>query len=907
MTNYETLKTYKKRLRNIIFLSADVQPKQVATYLKQIATHTFTDAAEEALEAYPQLIKYIAKDYVDLALSELLVRKPRKPKKNDRHDIIRWSSSLSMYYDHLGIRERIRCFPPAHIQGPFLYLLHHDEQEGLRLIHTLVNKAIGVWRQREQDPSFLGKSRIPVPVILQIPSGQHTLWGDERVYSWYRPSVQAPDIVISALMALEVWMEEQITAGKNPGELFGQILSSSDCVAVAGICLSISLAFPEQCLHAALPLLASPAIWRLDAARVARDQQPPIRISYYEYKLIYDACAERDHRPQRQRALPFLAGYYMANDSLKMLFEQSVGRFSQAIPFLFEDEQDDPEFSSSLAGFVKQIQACGESTNYRHEQVDGRTQMRFDPPQPPAQETEKVSASEEPSDLTCWIRQTLQEGKPAKGLTTVEAIREIQERSQNQHIPSWLFPAMAATALLTDFQKVQKHELIPWCCEHLLSVLPPKEHIALFYTYPAHASNSIVDLAVKGLVMLVVHNEATEEVRETLLSFIALPYADVRAIILQHLDAILKVDETLCWNILSLAISLHLVPRQLAVQAAVKRYNTGVQSEDILRWEENVIETHLETLKLQIIPALPRIPTEEETCYLWNKEEETFHALPIAALCALSVAAKTQLLQLISDLLVWTFAVNHSSPEYAYVLREPHPIKPYEWNRFFLPWIVRTMDALSQAEMQRFILIPILEQWDISPHLVKDLIYHYTQHTMNTPDPLPPSSLETWRFLCNWILSNDKLVPWANGFSLEDSVSDIVGDIVFVGLPSKWPHALLFSGIIEKWVNIIGGNAAAYSSLLKFLSRSGASFVPDPALRWISHCVFLNPQRLLFWQTRKNAERTARLLQHMWDQDQEKIRTQSTLLRMYTDLVDQLVGMGVPLASILQQHLEQHR
>jgi len=182
-----------------------------------------------------------------------------------------------------------------------------------------------------------------------------------------------------------------------------------------------------------------------------------------------------------------------------------------------------------------------------------------------------------------------------------------------------------------------------------------------------------------------------------------------------------------------------------------------------------------------------------------------------------------------------------------------------------------TIDAerMIAARCETF---PVLEQWDVSPHLVKDLTYNYTRHAMSTLGPLPSSSRETWRFLCDWIFDNNKLMPWANGFSLEASISDVVGDIVFVGLTSEWPHASLFRDIIEKWVNIIGGNAAAYPSLLKFLRGSGNVFVPDPGLLWMSHCVSLSSQKLRFWQTQQNAERTARLLQYMWDQGEEKIR-----------------------------------
>ena len=915
MTSYDELQAYQKRLRTTIFHSADVLSEQVATYLKDIATCGSFHEIEQALATYRPLVDHLATAYVDFAL-EVLVMKPRY---EDQQDITRWISMLRTYHDNLGIRERIRCFPPAHVQGPFLYLLRRDEREGLRLIQSLTNTAVEVWRERERDFYFHGSIRTPLPVVLALPTGSHTLWGDERVYRWYRSSSHGPDIVISALMALEVWLEEQVIAGRKPEELFEHVLIASNCVAVAGICLSVALAFPEQCLAAALPLIASPAMWRLDMARAEQDRRPPLYIRFYEYQLINEAVAERNQRPQRLRTLPFLAGYYLffADDPLKTSFEQAVAHFHEHLPFLFEEERDDPELVSALIDWVEQIQACGDHANYRQQQVGGQVQIDFElPPSPSQQDTEQSESDEPPAwhSIALWVQQTLQEGKQAEGLTAVEAIaaiREIQEQFQNQHeqehepAVSWLAHAVAAATLVADLRDVQEHGLIPWCREQLLAAVRQESPESYYYAYPAYSSNFLVIFAVKGLMLLVARGMATKEVKETLLRLAASPYVDVMAAILEHLDTILVVDEALCWTVLSLVLSLRLVPRQLAVQALVKLHNSGEQSEAIMRWEEEVIRTHLSIVEQQDIPVLPRVPVNEDMCFLWDRAKEVLDSLPLAALCAYP-DAKARLLGLLSDLLAWTIAVNTSSPEFAYVYRDPHPPRPYQWNKDFISWVVRMMDALSQQEQQEAILAPLLEHWSSVPLLLKDLMYSYTRHYLSTLGPLSSSSMETWRFLCDRILNSSELARWADASSLDGSVTEVVEDMVFAGLTSEWPHASLFRDVVEKWVEVIGRNPDAYPSLVKFLRGPGSDFVPDPALEWISHCVpTSSTQKQRFWQAHSNGERTARLLRSMWDHAQESIRSQPTILKRYIDLVDQLVGVGIPLASVLQQELEQ--
>jgi hypothetical protein len=912
MTSYEALQAYQKRLRKTIFHSADALPEQVATYLKDIAAHGSFREIEEALENYRPLVDHLAKEFVDFALAMLVM----KPRNEDKRDMVRWTSMLRTFHDNLGIRERIRCFPPAPIQGPFLHLLRHDDREGLRLIQSLTNTAVAVWRQREGDFYFHGKIRTPLPVDITLPSGPHKLWGDERVYSWYRASAGGQDIVSSALMALEVWLEEQVIAGRNPGELFERILVASDCIAVAGVCLSVALAYPEQCLAAALPLITSPTMWRLDMARVAQDNRQPIYMLYHEYRLIYEALAERDRRPQRQRALPFLAGYYLfADDPLKALFERAVAQFPERLPFLFEVERDDPAFVARLKEWVEQLLVYGDRANYRRQQVGDQMQIQFDqPPSPSSDESESSESDEQPywHRIALWAQQTLREGKQAEGMTAVEAItaiREIQEESRDrterggEQVLSRLVLAVAAAALIADCQGVQEHGFIAWCRQHLLAVVRQESREANFYVYPAHVSDILAIFAVRGLVTLVERGMATAEVREALLHLAASPYEEVIVTILQSLDTILPVDEVLCWSALGLVFSLRLIPRQLAIRDVVKRHNTGEQSKDVIRWERRVVKTHLAALKRQAIPEIPQIPVNEETCFLWDQAKEVLDALPLATMCA-QPSAKARLLGLASNLIVWTIAVNTSSPEFAYVLREPHPVRPYEWNRFFIGWAVRLMDTLSQEERRQAILIPLLEQFDPAPHLVKDLMYNYTRHSMSTLGPLSSSSIETWRFLCDWILDSAELARWADASSLESSVSEVVENIVFAWLTREWPHAPLFHDIIEKWVRVIGRNPDAYPSLLKCLRGPGRDYVPDHALEWISHCVPTDAEKHQFWQVHRNAERTARLLQYMWDLDEESIRSQPTNLKRYTNLVDQLVGMGIPLASVLQQELE---
>ena len=162
--------------------------------------------------------------------------------------------------------------------------------------------------------------------------------------------------------------------------------------------------------------------------------------------------------------------------------------------------------------------------------------------------------------------------------------------------------------------------------------------------------------------------------------------------------------------------------------------------------------------------------------------------------------------------------------------------------------------------------------------------------------------------MCNWVLDSPEVARWANKTYLSNDMSDTISHIVFVqlgkcSLTQEWSHAALFLDIIDKWVRAIGHNPQAFSYLITMLTKLGGQFGSEPALKWLSQCVNASIHPL--WQERDNAERTAELLQRIWNSFEKQIRGNPATLQRYSDLVDQLVDTGVPLAGFLRQKLEQ--
>jgi hypothetical protein len=255
---------YAAQLRRILIYSADVLPEEVSSLLKQGALRGRWDVRRQLLKEYRPLVDHLAKDYVDFAIEVLTGGTDRHvDPEGDPYDTL----------ERFGLHEHMEFFPPAHVQGPFLYVLRKNEDQGLRLAQGLCNSAVANWRRKMQARYFHRPRITPLPVMINSPSGPREYWGDTQVYYWFRPMNCGANAVTSALMALEVWLEEQIESGRDAEELFQKVLQQSHCVAVLGLCLGIALAYPAKCLKAVLPIVSSPAVWKMDIARFGADRK----------------------------------------------------------------------------------------------------------------------------------------------------------------------------------------------------------------------------------------------------------------------------------------------------------------------------------------------------------------------------------------------------------------------------------------------------------------------------------------------------------------------------------------------------------------------------------------------------------------------------------------------------------
>jgi|GEM_PF-5138339 len=155
-------------------------------------------------------------------------------------------------YDHhykFDINEPRKWFPPFYTRGPFLNFLRIQPNVAMDTIIALVNFMTERWSTRM-------KGAVP-QTQLNMDGSLKQYIGDQSVYFWFRDVGSAPHAIVSALMAIEKYLIEQIDADKSISPHLVRILTNGNSVSYLGLLVSIGKYKPALFLKE-LNLLLSP-------------------------------------------------------------------------------------------------------------------------------------------------------------------------------------------------------------------------------------------------------------------------------------------------------------------------------------------------------------------------------------------------------------------------------------------------------------------------------------------------------------------------------------------------------------------------------------------------------------------------------------------------------------------------
>lgn len=158
--------------------------------------------------------------------------------------------------------------------GPFALLLSADPILGLRTINRILDHAAKARVELVQNVGMQGlfQASGERERELHLPGvGDRTCPGDSHVWRWYRGSGVGPLPCISALLAVERFADELLSAGHPPGEVAKFLLSGCNNLAMPGLAVGLLARHADSLRDELDSWLSQLHVWSLEFDRIANE------------------------------------------------------------------------------------------------------------------------------------------------------------------------------------------------------------------------------------------------------------------------------------------------------------------------------------------------------------------------------------------------------------------------------------------------------------------------------------------------------------------------------------------------------------------------------------------------------------------------------------------------------------
>jgi hypothetical protein len=248
----DQLKAMEEDLRTAFLSFCNHTPELAATYLQSFAGRQHADETKIGILKFRGVLAQAApKELADFTINTLIGSGVRR---RGRH-----SGPLPQKpFEYIDLK----FLPASPSQGPFLDLLLHCPEEGLRLVRRIVTYAVQFYRGDKRDDY--------APVVYFNDDGIGFPWSD--FYYWSRENSNAPSLVTSALMALEAWAHKRVEEGDPIEKVVTQTVDDGAMSsAVLLVAVDVVLSHWPESNDVSLPLVACPELLCMDRLRPKHD------------------------------------------------------------------------------------------------------------------------------------------------------------------------------------------------------------------------------------------------------------------------------------------------------------------------------------------------------------------------------------------------------------------------------------------------------------------------------------------------------------------------------------------------------------------------------------------------------------------------------------------------------------
>jgi hypothetical protein len=382
---------------------------------------------------------------------------------------------------HFGLRTGLRMeyYPASALQGPFLGLLQSHPDVGIELILKLNNVATERFVENGLDSKY-GDG----PAELELDLGGGTTckqWANPRLWLIYCEGMPAPEILASALMALEKWLLDLGQSGQDLRDLTRSLILKSNSVSITSVVASVAMAHPDKVGDTALVLLRAPEFFELDLQRYVHDQRSISEVFGDSgldsmQKVHHKDRLDSDKLTHRKLNLEFLACHLQTTPLRDQVWEIIDG-LKSALPPLEEQQEEHKLWRLRLHRIDLR------NFSQRETMPDGQIRLSAGPPDPDITEVVQKSApalkaNEEATSLVVWGMSAFERREPDK--FDPKRWREMLEKARRlarehegkdfaQILPHEGGPGYVAAVCVRDhWNELAADEKI-WCREFLLA------------------------------------------------------------------------------------------------------------------------------------------------------------------------------------------------------------------------------------------------------------------------------------------------------------------------------------------------------------------------------------------------------------------------------------------------------
>lgn len=312
-------------------------------------------------------------------------------------------------------------YPPFYTQGPFLKFLQTSPKEALDLIIRLVNFVTDRWVNKmrfEKNPM--------ATIKVRLDDLEKNFIGDQGVYFWYRDMAQIPDSVVSALMALEKYLIDQLDGGKSVSEHIDSMLHSGNSVAFLGLLNSVGKYAPQLFKENLGSLLEVFTFYEWEMMLgVSNNIEGHQMASFDPIRNAHLMNAAREWHSMPQRKKPIVSVAQKLN-----LLDDEMNDFFKNVVLKWQGELAELESGGQIYTYMNNLIAQFDRSNYQYSREGNTLQFHYNEPPELTEKLNEVRNSDNGRfEFTTFPLQCYQAISENKEMTLMEC-EEIWEKLQ---------------------------------------------------------------------------------------------------------------------------------------------------------------------------------------------------------------------------------------------------------------------------------------------------------------------------------------------------------------------------------------------------------------------------------------------------------------------------------------------